>query len=145
MNVSTTTTNINSYVNNNQRPQNPQDLTQDQREVITGLAENKTTNDKIDAYVQGTQDANEVYDKASGESSESATQAYVDFSKDVQRSNNLNTAVDSGADFSSIFKEEESSPLSSLQLSVQNFNTIQSDVKRSENINTYIENSNFLY
>ncbi len=144
MNVSSSPTSLNSYVNN-QRPQNPNELSQGQRDILADAAAHKTTQDKIDIYSEGTKSANEIYDKATGESSENATQAYMDFAKDVQKSNNLNTAVDNGADFSQIFKAEEATPLSSLQLSVENFNQVQADVKRTENVNTYAENSNFLY
>lgn len=144
MNISTSTTNLSSYINN-QKPQKPQELTQEQRELITGAVDHKTTQDKIDIYVEGTKQTNDTYDQSTGESSDNSTQAYVDFAKDVQRSNALNTAVDNGADFSQIFKQEEASPLSSLQLSVQNFNDAQSDAKRLQNINTYEQNSNFLY
>ena len=61
MNVSNSPTSLNSYVNN-QRPQNPNELTQGQREVITDVAAHKTTQDKIDTYVQGTENTNETYD-----------------------------------------------------------------------------------
>ena len=144
MNVSNSTVGLNSYVNN-QKPQNPKELSQEQREVITDVAAYKTTQDKVEIYAKGTQNANEINDKATGESNSNSTEAYVDFSKDVQQSNNLNTAVNNGADFSNIFKAEEATPLSSLQQSVQNFNDIKADVQRSENINTYAQNSNYLY
>ena len=146
MNVSNSNVGLNSYSNSTQRPKNPEqpkEVTPEQKALLTGAVDHKSTQNQIDAYVKGTKDTNEVYDKATGDTETAKKQATVEFAQDVQKSNNFTIALNNGVDFSKIM--EAKSPLSDLQKSVENFNQVNADAKRAENVNTYAQNSNYLY
>lgn len=110
MNVSSSNSYTASHITNSQR--NPQDLTQDQRDSIRQVAVERAGQQskeaQIEAYVAGTEQANET---AQYESSEAYVQNYTDFASDVRRAENYATLVENGIDASSLSERPGTLPV----------------------------------
>jgi len=72
-----------------------QDASKDaKREVATNVASYNSKQSQIDAYVAGTQNANESYNNT--ENSQNSTQNYMEFSSDLRKAEGYNILVDNG-------------------------------------------------
>ncbi|MEA1918119.1 MAG: hypothetical protein U9N42_11415 [Campylobacterota bacterium] len=147
-------TNYQSYQTLNQQNSTPN------REVQAGIVEHKVQQNKIDAYKLGMENSNT--DENNG-----ATKAYMDFSKDVQRSNNYNEFVDNGGNpadlqdrptiqdnnsivanngYQSTLSQISSYTVGNSEFSqaidnVKNFNEFAQNANKQNAINAYVANS----
>lgn len=98
MNVS----NTNNYIAYTQT--SPQDMTQDQRDsvrqVVVGKAGKESKEAQLEAYVAGTQQANDTSSQT--EQNSEYVQNYTDFAADVRKADNYAILVENGVDLTSI-------------------------------------------
>ena len=73
------------------------------RELATGIAKKNSVEDQIEVYVTSTQNANEQYEDANEvQDTQASTENYTDFMNDLRRSDNYQTFLDNGGDFSNL-------------------------------------------
>ncbi len=115
---------VNAYQYQQNQTQKP--LSDSQREVATGIAGHKSTQAQIDAYVSGTQNANESY-----ESSQESTQNYMEFSSDLRKAEGYATLVENGVDISDLRNRPSIQPIENpLELDLEDLSEEQGDAMR---------------
>jgi len=83
------------------------------RETIVGVAGHRSKEARIDAYVAGTKQANELYEDS--KSAREATQNYTDFAADVRRSEGYSTYLNNGGEPLDLIKRDDEASIQSIQ------------------------------
>jgi len=118
---------INAYQYQPNQVQKP--LSDSQREIVAGVAGHKSTQSQIDAYVSGTQNANENYENT--QSSEKSTQNYMEFSSDLRKAEGYATLVENGVDISDLKGRPSIQPIENpLELDPEDLSQEESDALR---------------
>ncbi len=118
---------VNAYQYQPNQTQKP--LSDSQREVAAGVAGHKSTQAQIDAYISGTQNANENYENA--QSSHESTQNYMEFSSDLRKAESYATLVENGVDISDLKDRPSIQPIENpLELDLEDLSQEQGDALR---------------
>jgi len=122
------------------------------REVLAGVAKKNSIEDQINAYQAGMKSAEELNEVSNNEYTQNKfPEDYLDFSKDLMRSNNLQTIIET---YEPKKENTEEKPMDNpvtiqpimkeIHTNVEKFNDFKTKNMTQQNIQTYMKNSLFI-